>query len=235
MKYLFLACSLIAFSSFQPFAEAATFQCKSRTELDAATAECADNEAYAEAGVLCLEKLKALVSKTQAEAAAAMGASNAAHSGGQENKLAGAENNYGISVGALDRLIQAAKEANAQVGNYISDIYAPEDFHLAEVPGFDRDELLLGDDCYKENRETLLWVEQDIDQIIDDLTAAKKEAAGHGAVSGSGKMGQGSVSSSGKLRVGAKGAPVAGPKGKDPRASDISGTEKKKESATPKK
>ena len=234
MKYLFLASSLIAFFSFQ--AEAATFQCKSREELDNSTAECADNEAYAEAGVLCLEKLKDLVSKTQAEASAAMGASNAAHSGGQENKLAGAENNYGISVDALNRLIQAAKEANAQVANYVSDIYAPEDFHLAEVPGFDRDEILLGDDCYKENRETLLWVEQDIDQIIDDLTAAKNEAAGHGSVSGKGKKAQGSSAPSVKLAPGAKrAAPMAGPKGKDLRPSDISGTKKKKDSAAPKK
>lgn len=233
MKYL-LVSSLITI--FSVSAQAATFQCKSREELDQSTAECADNEAYAEAGVLCLEKLKALVSKTQAEATAAMNASNAAHTGGQENKFAGAESNYGISVEALDRLIKAATEANAQVANYVSDIYAPEDFHLAEVPGFDRDEILLSEDCYKENRETLLWVEQDINQILDDLKAARKEAAAHGSVSGAGKKGQGSTAPGTKLSTGARGsAPMAGPKGKDPRASDISGTEKKKDSAAPKK
>lgn len=234
MRYLF-ASSLIAIFSLQATAEAAYFQCKSREELDRATTECADNEAYAEAGVLCLEKLQALVKKTQAEASAAMNASNAAHSGGQENKFAGAESNYAIGVDALDRLIKAATEANAQVANYVKDIYAPEDFHLAEVPGFDRDEILLGEDCYRENRETLLWVEQDIDQILDDLKAARKEAASHGAVSGTGKKGQGSSTPGVSLSNGGNTTTGAGPKGKQPRSSDISGTEKKKDSSAPKK
>jgi len=198
------------------------FACATVQSIDKEAEDCDGNILFAEAAVLCLNKLKDLVDAQTASAKKLMEASTSAHTSEAAN--------YGISMDTIDQLLRSAKQANAQVAIYMKNIYVPEEFGLVEA-GVDEDEILLGEKCYSENRETLLWVEQDIDQIIDELEAMKKMSANLGGSSTTRKTGQDSLSAP-AVKAGGQGS-VGNPKGRDRGQSDISGTEKKPEKLAP--
>ena len=172
-----ILCSFVSIFCFSTISSAEDkkdppFTCATIQEIDRNAEDCEGNIRFAEAGVRCLKKLEALVKKKTSSAKAMMENSNEAHVGDATNSqtmaMGGAGSNYAISIATIDALIRAGRQANAIVGNYVNNIYVPDEFALVEA-GLDKDEILLGEKCYAENRETLLWVEQDIDKIIDDL------------------------------------------------------------------
>jgi len=210
------------------------FACASVQSIDKEADDCDGNILFAEAAVLCLNKLKDLVDAQTAAAKKQMEASTNAHTSdatnSQTNSMGGSAANYGISMDTIEQLLRSAKQANAQVGNYVENIYVPEEFGLVEA-GIEKDEILLGEKCYSENRETMFWVEQDIDKIIVELEAMKKMSASLGGSSTTRKTGQDSLSAP-AVKAGGQGS-VGNPKGRDRGQSDISGTEKKPEKQAP--
>lgn len=235
MKNLFTLVLLAAVASSPAFGaprKAVTFSCTSRAQIDASTEECADNEAYAEAGVLCVNKLKELVDKKTAEAKKKLGSSNEAHMSdavkSQKNAMGGAASNYGISQDTLDELLSSARQAKQQVSKYLDDLYMPEELALAEETG-NPEEILKNEPCYNDNREVLTWVEEDIDKIIAELTAAKVASSALDAHSTTRETHADSLSpaATSTTNQGTSGAGSA-VKPKNWRPSDISGTQDKK-------
>jgi hypothetical protein len=212
------------------------FACATVQEIDKEAEDCEGNVLFAEAAVLCLNKLKDLVEAQTSAAKKHMEASTQAYTNdaanSQTNSMGGSAANYGISMDTINRLLLSAKQANAQVGDYVKNVYVPDEFGLVEA-GIEKDEILLNEKCYADNKETLLWVEQDIDQIIDELEAMKKMSASLGKSSTVRRSGQDSLSAPAvKSSPKAKGS-VGNPKGPARGQSDISGTEKKTEKLQP--
>jgi hypothetical protein len=212
--------------------EPSSISCRTIAEIDKSAGSCEDNEAFAEAAVLCLRELQALVDKETENAEAALRSSTEAHTAdavrSQTNALGGSAANYNLSADALDRLLRVAREASKSVASYITNIYVPEEIAYVEA-GMDLDEILLSSPCYKENHEVLIWVEDDVYQIIDDLEEAKKASRKLDSSAKGRKVRQNTVAPKTKIDRRARGASRAAPGVKVQRSSDISGTEDKKE------
>lgn len=203
------------------------FQCIPRKEIEQKAKECNDNEAYADAAVKCLNKLKALVDEKTKEAKTQLQSSvdESTNKNSQTQSTQGAANNYQISQQVLANLIQSAKQARLQVSNYLKDIVVPDEIALVEA-GLDIDEVLLSEPCYAENQEVLLFVEEDIYKIIDELEASKNKSSALKSNSMS-KKNSYSTKTKGAITSGkGQGAKLKGSKKVKPE-SDISGTEEK--------
>ncbi|MCO5142311.1 MAG: hypothetical protein M9962_04380 [Oligoflexia bacterium] len=206
-----------------------SFQCISREEIDQKTKDCSDNEAYAEAAVLCLNKLKDLVDEKTKEAKSQLSSSVQEHTSDTANSQTqatqGGASNYQISQDVLNELIDAAKQARSQVSNYIKDIYVPDEIAWAEA-GLDLDDILLAEPCYAENQEVLVLVEEDIYKIIDDLEASRGKSASLQSNTLNKKDSYNNQSRKNKTATG-KGKGSVNLKGKkqEKPESDISGTE----------
>lgn len=208
------------------------FACAPLAGLNSRAQECDDNVVYAEAGVLCLRKLQDLVKEKQQAAKIAMRASNEAHlSGGKNSQAAGqagAASDYNISSEVLDQLIASAKQANSQVGGYLDHIYMPEDIYLVDN-GYDPDDILMENACYSENKEVLVMVESDINDIIKELEATKAASGKLQGQSSGNHSDHTSLTNSGLVDTRGKTPAPSGPKGPDWRESDISKRKKKKD------
>lgn len=177
MKKVFLTVFLLSFASS---ARAAYFECAELEKLQEDAKECDDNEILAEAGVECLERLQALVNTEAKKVSEKMKTATEKNVSAANNKqtadFAGSVANLGISLGTIDQLLKAAQLAKQAATTYEKNIYFPEDFEIAEnLPG-EIEEFVQDYPCFTENRETLQWVGEDIDDIIEDLQKSREEA-----------------------------------------------------------
>lgn len=203
--------------------------CRDIGQLRAAVASCEDNQLFAEAAVICLRQLEAMVKKEHSKAVAALKVAKKAHvedgRNNQKNTMGGGEANYQISEDTLDRLIAIARIAREQVSSYMVALVPPDEVAYVEA-GMDLDEVLAGSPCHQQPDEVLIMVEEDVYKIIDDLEKTKL-ASTNLKQSSTLNINQHKIigPGTGTLKSGVQSAPT--PKAKDWNASDISGTEKK--------
>ncbi len=181
-KFILTVLILLAqpiFAEAAPKKRYATFTCHTIDELNARASDCEDNVDFSEAAVLCYRKLQKFVDAKTAAATTAMAASNLAHTSqavnSQTKGMAGAANDYQISMDTLDEMLNAARQANRHVNGYLDNIYMPEDIYRVDN-GDDIDDILLENACYAENQEVMVAVLSKIDQMIKDFEKAKKNS-----------------------------------------------------------
>jgi hypothetical protein len=228
MRYLFPFLVLLAPSS--EAADPPKLFCKAVSEIKGTVRDCDDNQAYAVAALDCLEKLEAEIKETQKGMASELRARNKAAAGAQKSLLSTSKENYAASVAKLDLLIGKTESILAEVRAYAPDMAYPEDATAPETTGMDPDEYLKTESCYADNMDTLNFIAGDLLGHLDDLKATRNLASGHQATAGK-REAQLDQKDTLNRKLSSKGKASGVPKvsGKSPRrASDITGTEKKK-------
>lgn len=229
MKMLFLALML----STTGFAAEKKLPglCASLKSVDAQVRDCEDNDVFSQAAVACLRRLE----KEIKDAKASLGLSEAVQSvvgqSAQAKMFSAAGTNYADAGRKLDRLLQMGAQSIQEVMGYRQRIAWPEDWDEPEAVGNDLDAYLASSSCYQDAKKNLEGVVASMDEHMRSLAQARLALRDQQGLSGAREVGQGAVdpTKAAPLKAPKAVAPVPTVKGKNWNASDISGTEEKKE------
>jgi hypothetical protein len=231
MKNFFL--SLLILCALAPRPARAVF-CVGAAQLEAQVELCDDNEKYAQAAEACRNEYLDAVKKEQASLAKILGKSVGAATGKQNVTEGVSSATYKTTIGRLDALIARGLATHAEQMGYVAHFLPP--FHWPKdagpMPAPDDPALWKaydGEFCFGEHKETIDHMVKDVDQAVEDLRNARKEAVALKATSNANKAGlDGSLAAppvtKGKAELG------TGKKGGSPvQKSDITGTEQRKD------
>lgn len=204
--------------------------CASLEQLKAGTKHCYDNELTLEAGVLCVNKMDALVkekTKKLKEALAALQTGNHA----QSQKMGEALMSYEAQEAELLRLLETTKVATRNIRGYLDNLVFPDHWdHEQEIQDYGA--FFNAHSCFAEPREILFQTLEDVVVMKADLNDTLELARAMKQKSASRKTGLGENGSMTSKVTGGKssaGAPARVPAGKQPvKRSTITGVEQDK-------
>lgn len=204
--------------------------CASLDQLKAGTKHCYDNEVTLEAGVLCVNRMDALVkekTKKLKEALAALQSGNHA----QSQKMGEAQMSYEAQEAELLRLLETTKVATRNIRGYLDNLVFPDHWdHEQEIQDYGA--FFNAHSCFAEPREILFQTLEDVVVMKADLTETLELARSMKKKSAARKTGLGENESMTTKVTGGKasiGAPKRVPAGKQPvKRSTITGVEQDK-------
>lgn len=190
---------------------------------------CVENQKFIDAAEACLEKLEKTVSQRTNALKAGLDTAKAA----QQNKnFTSAATDYATTSATLAYLISLADLAATETVGYLDLVLEPEHTDDPEANGGDPEGYKNAHPCFAETQEALNDIIDDIEHRQAELEEAKDASDMKSGLSSghSGALDSQAPATTPSLSGQTPGtAPSAkGQKGKDPRASDISGTEDKK-------
>jgi hypothetical protein len=212
------------------FAGAAVkLECPAVDDFSNENMTCEENGKFGQAGVDCLSSLETAIKNQSAVAHKAMMGSNEKlvdkAGNAQTHNFHGSGADYALAQATLEELIASAKKAREKVESYHLNIFYPEDFDAPEEVIGDREEFIMDNPCFSENKLGLMDIVKKIDKDIADLEKTKALAMSKGATSGTRQEGMQNSLVNGASNTKAAGAKAGAiPKGTSQNgSSDITG------------
>lgn len=216
MNPLFLAFTLPALAANPIYMSKPPQQfCESGARLGAAAENCAGNKIFMQAAEQCWQKLEELEKRVTKDLESRIGMKNAAP---QNATFQNTKSTYNEGAAALEYMYDVTTLAIKEIDDYFDRVVYPE--HS------ESDEETMSEGCY---RDVVVPLDELADKFQEKQTdiVSRIEAADRNAESMTGKDTE--IDTAGGAQTKVKTTPSAkGPKGKDVRSSDISGTEDKK-------
>lgn len=216
MNPLFLAFTLPALAANPIYMSKPPKQfCQSGASLGASVENCAGNKAFMQAAESCWQKLQDLEKRVTKEMEGRVGMKNAAP---QNATFQSSKSTYNEGAAALEYMYEVTTLAIKEIDDYFDRVVYPE--HA------ESDEETMKESCYRDVVEPLDQLADKFQEKLVDIVS-KIEASEESATTLTGKDAEIDTASGAQTQV--KSGPAAkGPKGKNIRSSDISGTEDKK-------
>lgn len=185
--------------------------------VDSRIQSCKDNRLFFEAAKRCFDDFQKLRTKVTLQLQAKL--SKAAQQ--QSENFQANETDLAEAAAAHAYLIKIGEQAVQELDDYFDFFEHPAD---AET-----DEEVLEEPCYIQPADRLNDLVNELEEQVEEMKAAKAAEMFLSKTSGARKSNLGSLNSTAPVKSEkTSSAPQKGPKGKDIRKSDISGTEEKK-------
>jgi hypothetical protein len=226
MKMLFLLPISVFFLTQTSLAE--NFSCENPIVLRKLVKECNQNFAYSNAAKKCISNFETAV--TAARKNLDLILSKISKSEKQSAGLANAKTAYEKAVATLLNLSDRGKILSKQIALYKNEVVLPEDFANIGDTGFSANVFLDNNPCYKDSQDLLSTYEKIMESLSEEvrLTAEISRKMQEKSFSGEQNLENNlPAPTAQEQKNGSETVPNA-PKGKTPRTSDISGTEKTK-------
>lgn len=216
MNLLFLAFTLPALAAGPIYMNKPPRQfCESGARLGAGVDGCAGNKIFLQAAEQCWQKLEDLEKRVTRELETRIGMKNTAP---QNATFQSTKSTYNEGAAALEYMYEVTTLAINEIDDYFDRVVYPE--HS------ESDEETMSEGCY---RDVVVPLDELADKFQEKQTdiVSRIESAEEKAATMTGKDTEIDTASGAQTKL--KAGPAAkGPKGKDTRSSDISGTEDKK-------
>lgn len=216
MNFLFLVLTLPALAANPIYLNKPPRQfCESGARLGAAAKNCEGNKIFMQAAEQCWQKLEDLEKRVTKELEARIGMKNAAP---QNATFQNTKSTYNEGAEALEYMYAVTTLAMKELDDYFDRVVYPE--HS------ESDEETMSEGCY---RDVVVPLDELADKFqekqVDIVSRIESANESSGSMTGKDKE----IDTAGGAQTKVKSAPSAqGPKGKNVRSSDISGTEDKK-------
>ncbi len=190
---------------------------------------CDDNFSLGDAAMDCIEKFETAIRVGQAKVKFLLNQKVGQMKQQQAESYNTSDSSYEDAKKQLMILIANGLQARNAVKEYLAEMQFPEDYEQPQVIGMSSEAYLKQETCFSAPLEVIQGSDELIGKMVADLEKSAIAAGLQEAVSETRNSNLGSLNQAPKNVQNGKPEPSKVPTGKQIRASDISGTEKKKE------
>lgn len=221
--------TLIFLSIFLFSAMAEANFCPKFAQLRKPIKTCDDNFSLGDAAMDCIEKFETAIRVGQGKVKFLLNQKVSQMKQQQSDSYGTSDSSYEDAKKQLMLLIANGLQARSAVKEYLAEMQFPEDYEQPQVIGMSSEAYLKQETCFSAPLEVIQGSDELIGKMVADLEKSAIAAGLQEAVSETRNSNVGSLHQAPKAAQNGKPEPSKVPTGKQIRASDISGTEKKKE------